>query len=135
MKLHTLLLSTAVAVMATAATAADMVYEEPLPPIEVVPQWDWAGPYLGLHGGWGVSDADSAYNDTEFNSPNCGLDAPIGFPGAWSGCPVDLDPDGAFVGVQAGWNFVFGNGLMIGIEGDYSAASLKDEGEGSFISF
>lgn len=108
------------------ATAADVyVPDVPAPMPEAAPQFDWSGPYLGLHGGAGWSNADSAYNNPFFNPPTCG----IAF--GW-GCPVDVDPAGAFVGVQAGWNFIFGNGLMLGVEGDWSYASLSDSGDGPF---
>ncbi len=43
---------------------------------------------------------------------------------------MDLKPEGGFVGAQAGFNYVFDNGLMLGVEGDYALASLNDNGEG-----
>ena len=45
------------------------------------------------------------------------------------GCAVDLKPEGGFVGAQAGFNHVFDNGLMLGVEGDYAFASLNDGGK------
>lgn len=86
---------------------------------------DFAGLYLGLHGGWGASQASSSYVNNSFNPPNCG------YTYFW-GCPVDVDPEGGFIGGQAGFNAVLGSGLMLGVEGDYSFANLVDSGVGVF---
>lgn len=80
----------------------------------------FSGAYVGVHGGWGWGEAKSQFG-AEFANEFCGFDA--GF-----GCAVDLDPNGGFVGGQIGWNFLLGNGMMLGIEGDYSFASLNDSG-------
>jgi outer membrane immunogenic protein len=122
MCIRKLLLCSAIALSSTAAVAADAVVVDEV--IATAPEWNWSGAYIGLHGGYGWSDASSEYNDNFFND-NCG---PGGFD-AW-GCAVDLDPEGAFGGVQVGYNYVFGNGFMLGVEGDWSYASLHDSGEG-----
>ncbi|MBX3584207.1 MAG: porin family protein, partial [Rhizobiaceae bacterium] len=96
--------------------------------VVAAPQWNWSGAYIGLHGGYGFSSGDSNYND-----PPTGPCGPGGF--ISYGCAVDLDPDGAFGGVQAGYNYVFDNGVMLGIEGDYSWASMTDDGLGAFTWF
>jgi len=84
---------------------------------------NFSGFYGGVHGGWGFSDAKSAYAiDDPFNT-QCG--------GGW-GCAVDVDPDGGFIGFQAGYNFQLGNGFILGIEGDYSFASLHDDAVGTW---
>jgi opacity protein-like surface antigen len=104
-------------VFSSTALAADVVSPEPA-------GVDWSGFYTGLHGGWGWADAESEYGNDNFNEgnvPGCGF-------GLW-GCAVDLEPDGGFAGAQAGFNFVFDNGLMLGVEGDYALASFSDEGE------
>lgn len=123
----TFLYSTAMAIV-TAGTAmsADLPIA-PVAPVPVAAAFDWNGFYLGAHGGWGWASGDAKYNDSDFNE-DCGPDE--GF-----GCAVGLDPDGAFVGGQIGWNYVFGNGFMLGIEGDYSFASLSDSGEGHWDGF
>ena len=111
------------ALLGSSAFAADL-YVEPAPVYEpaAAPAANYfEGPYIGLHGGWGWGKTDAEYSDPEF----CPEFTMVGtFP-----CPADLDPDGAFVGGQLGWNFVFGGGFMIGIEGDYSFASLNDSQE------
>ncbi len=110
-----------VAVPAWAADAPRPVIVAPV--IKAPAKVDYfSGLYVGVHGGWGWSNASSAY----VNPPaNCG-------PGFGVGCAVDLDPAGAFVGGQLGFNVVTGNGLMIGVEGDYSFASLHDRKVGIF---
>lgn len=94
---------------------------------------DWSGFYVGLHGGWGWADADSEYGDEYANEKCERSEEPskarqLIFIGEL-GCAVDLKPDGGFVGAQAGYNHVFDNGLMLGVEGDYALASLNDSGE------
>jgi opacity protein-like surface antigen len=117
------LLGASMLAMSGASQAADVVAAEPA-------GVDWSGFYMGLHGGWGWADADSEYGD-EYANEHCGEshDAKLIWFGQ-PGCAVGLEPDGGFVGAQAGFNFVFDNGLMLGAEGDYALASLNDSGEG-----
>jgi opacity protein-like surface antigen len=81
-------------------------------PAPATPYFDWAGPYIGLSGGYAWGDADASFPGSNVLSPN------------------DHSPDGGFVGGQAGWNFVFNNGLMLGVEGDIAAAKLHDQASG-----
>jgi outer membrane immunogenic protein len=111
------LLGAALALASTAAMAADAVVEVP-----VTPEWNWSGAYIGLHGGYGWSDGSAEYNE---DVGPCG-------PGFFVGCAVDLDPEGAFGGIQAGYNYQFGNGFVLGVEGDWSFANLHDGDEGVF---
>lgn len=91
----------------TSAQAADVVFMEPTPVIPLEQGIDWSGFYVGAHGGYGWGSADA-----EFTSGDAGA--------------VDLDPDNAFVGGQIGYNYVFGNGLLVGVEADYSFGKLSD---------
>jgi len=111
------------ALLSTTALAADLYEPAPVYEPVVAPVLNYfEGGYIGLHGGWGWGESDASYvEDIDCPSPG-------GFLGTFP-CPASLDPDGAFVGVQIGWNFVFGGGFMLGIEGDYSAASLTDTQE------
>lgn len=108
--------------MGGTAQAADVVAVEPA-------AVDWSGFYTGIHGGWGWADADAEYGNDYYNE-HCGESehAKLFIIGTL-GCAVGLKPEGGFVGAQAGFNFVFDNGLMLGLEGDYSLASLNDDGE------
>lgn len=121
---------TGAALLSSSVLAADLytapVFEPVVTPAESHDYF--SGGYIGLHGGWGWADAPASYVDSfAFGQPTseCGVGEPFG-------CAISLDPDGAFVGGQVGWNFVFGSGLMIGIEGDYSFASLNDNDNGLF---
>ncbi|MEQ1942769.1 outer membrane beta-barrel protein [Mesorhizobium sp. VNQ89] len=102
--------------------AADAVVDYvPVEPVVAVKYFD--GFYIGAHGGWGWADAPANYVNPPASA--CG-------PSGSYGCAISLDPEGGFVGVQAGWNYVFDNGFMLGVEGDYSYASLNDSGNGLF---
>jgi outer membrane immunogenic protein len=77
------------------AFAADAVFEEPpapMAPVEMAPAVTWAGPYLGLYGGYG-------------------------FEGQSSSIRGDVDEDGFIGGVFGGWNFQNG-GFVYGVEAD-----------------
>ena len=97
-----------------------------VPELDADADADWTGLYIGAVGGWGWTDGDAEFANDPTTNSNC----PIGSPFGTIGCAVSLDPQGAFWGVVAGGNFVFGNGLMLGVEGDYSFAWLKDSGFG-----
>jgi outer membrane immunogenic protein len=66
---------------------------------------DWAGFYLGVHGGYG-------WGDTSFDSPFTNFSA---------------KPKGGLVGGHAGYNWQYGS-VVTGLEIDYSAADLKSSG-------
>lgn len=120
MIIRKILLCGAAALLTTAvAQAADAVVEE-VAIVDVAPEWNWSGAYIGLHGGYGWAKGDASYADGDFNE-ECGF----GY-----GCAVGLDPDGAFGGAQAGYQYQFSNGIVLGVEGDWSFASLHDSGEG-----
>lgn len=83
-----------------AATAADLarpVYKAPPPPVIIS---DWAGFYLGIHGGGGW--ADNKFDDSEHNGTGTG---------------------GVFGG-HVGYNWQFGN-IVTGFEGDFDGATLS----------
>lgn len=90
-------LSTAAPVM-----AADIVYEQPSPPIEqqVSSAYDWSGFYLGAQGGYNWNQA------TLFGS--------------------EVDLDSGSVGAHAGYNFQRGN-FVFGIENDFNY-NVEDNG-------
>ncbi|HEU5017681.1 MAG TPA: outer membrane protein [Pseudolabrys sp.] len=82
----------------TAASAADLgpVQQPPVKaPVYVPPVWSWAGPYIGINGGYG-------FGRSNFSSPFS------------SG---DFDANGALVGGTLGYNWQFGQ-TVIGLEGD-----------------
>ncbi len=104
----TLLAATAVTLgLGTAAYAADLIIEEPAYVEPIATGGSWDGPFIGVFagGGWGVADHTS-------------LD-----PGN------DLDLSGWFIGVDAGFNFTVGSGLVIGVVGDVAWADISGADE------
>jgi outer membrane immunogenic protein len=85
-----------------AAAAADLSprVEEAVPPAA----FNWTGAYIGAHAGYGWGDFTSEPTD------------------AYGG----LKPDGWLGGGQAGFNYQFDNGFVLGIEADASFGSRKD---------
>jgi hemoglobin/transferrin/lactoferrin receptor protein len=76
---------------------------------------DWSGPYLGFHTGGGFAHEQGT---------TTALDGtPGGIPGTES-ADLDLKPNYLY-GVQAGFNYQFANGLVLGIEGQYSKTKLS----------
>jgi outer membrane immunogenic protein len=87
-----------------AGRAADLaVPVEPAP--EPVAAFSWTGLYLGGHVGYGWGEFSSDPTDS------------------YGG----MKPDGWVGGGQAGFNYQFGNRLVLGIEADASFGSLKDD--------
>ncbi|MDC9824990.1 porin family protein [Devosia sp. ZB163] len=98
-RITTLLLATvAGAGLMSTAYAADLIIEEPGIVEPVVVGGNWDGAFIGgfIGGGWG--EADHEYS---------GL-----------GDGNDIDLSGWFVGVDAGFNFTVGSGLVLGVVGD-----------------
>ncbi|MBB2970419.1 outer membrane protein [Mesorhizobium sp. RMAD-H1] len=103
--LKTIFLATAaLTALSISAMAADAIIEqppEPAAPVEVAPQYTWAGGYTGLYGGysWGKFDTD-AVGEIKDNAPK--------------------------LGAYAGWNFQQDN-FVYGVEGDAGYSWLKEE--------
>lgn len=98
--------------MAVPALAADIVYQEPPAPqpiIESAPVSSWAGPYAGLHLGYGFS----GHADDKTNGDNVGTKGWLG--GAFGGFNMQ---NGQFVyGAEADVNYS-------GVDGSNPAAGL-----------
>lgn len=95
-----LLLATSVALFSSTAFAADAIYEAPQAPVaqEIpVQTFTWAGPYIGLHGGYGWADGD--------------FTGPVGTSGS-------DNFDGGRMGGFVGYNWQMSQGFVVGIEGD-----------------
>jgi outer membrane immunogenic protein len=94
-----------------AAQAADAaqprVVKSPPPP--PMPAFSWTGCHVGLHGGWGWgSQAVNARSSDILNTTS------------------DVHTDGALLGGQAGCDYQFANGWVVGIEGDAAALNAKE---------
>ena len=72
----------------------------------------WTGSYIGVHGGFGSGN---------LHSRTAGIGT----------VTANLDPDGGFGGIQAGYNWQFAPNWVIGLETDSSWGSLKDSGGGN----
>ena len=101
-----LLATAALIALAGPAIAADMrapVYKAPPP---VVPAWSWTGCFVGGHGG-------SLWTKQDWTNLTPGGD----FFGAWLG---GHQANSWLGGVQAGCDYQFAGGFVIGIQGDYA---------------
>jgi opacity protein-like surface antigen len=97
-------LAAAMVAGAGAAGAADLAVKAPAykaPPPVILS--DWAGFYLGIHGGYG-------WGDVSFDPP---------------ADPLNARPKGGVFGGHAGYNWQYGS-VVTGLEVDYSGADLKD---------
>ena len=74
----------------------------------VTPAANWAGPYLGVHGGYGFTKLGGTYDEIG--------DLPSNL--------QDQKLNGFVGGVQGGWNWTSG-ALVLGVEGDYSASNQR----------
>jgi opacity protein-like surface antigen len=100
----------AVVAGAGAAGAADLAVKAPVYKAPPVIMSDWAGFYLGIHGGYG-------FGDTKFDSP-------FDF--------ANASPKGGVFGGHAGYNWQYGS-VVTGLEVDFSGADIKDSGAVGFI--
>lgn len=103
-----LLLVLSVAMLSSAAYAADAVVEEVA--VDVVPGFTWTGGYLGAQIGYAWGDGDV----TEVDGP---------------GFVDDLNPDGWLGGVYVGYNYQLTNNVVIGAELDAAWSDVEDTGE------
>ena len=76
--------------------------------------FNWTGPYLGLHVGYGWGDADTSFTP---------LPTATGF-GALLPQAQDPGPSGVFGGIQGGYNYQYCN-FVFGIEADFSGSGIS----------
>src|SRR5262249_33629757 len=97
------------------AHAADLsrpVYKAPPPVTAPVPVYSWSGFYIGGHAGAGWESHDGQ----NFSVPS--MVAPV---------PLGSNSDTGFVGGgQIGYNWQFAPNWLLGIEGDFSGADIKN---------
>jgi outer membrane immunogenic protein len=127
-----LLASAATALMAGAASAADLPRRAAPPPVFTpVPVFTWTGAYFGINAGYAF-DASSRSNNATFTVP-----------GAFtaSGAPVlasfgNRSQDGFSGGGQIGYNFQLtpGSGVVIGIEADAQYLDFGRSRNNAFVS-
>ena len=110
------LLAAAAAIgFASIASASDMPVKASRPAVGAAPSW--TGFYVGANGGWGWSKV----TDSE---------TPFGVTGIAGILPqsVGSNLDGGVFGGQIGYNWQTGN-LVLGVEGDFDAASISGGSE------
>jgi outer membrane immunogenic protein len=100
-----LLVGVAVAAFATGATAADLS----IPRSAIPSAFSWTGFYLGAHIGYGAGR--TTWTD--------------------AGQSLNVHANGAFGGLQAGYNWQF-NSMVIGLEGDIAAAGINGSQTNAF---
>ncbi len=115
-------LSVAAALLATAASAADLPSRKSpaLAPAPAPAMFSWAGFYLGVNGGGAWNDrAGRSYcidSNGLFMGPTCQV-----LPAGETGAPK---AQGWFGGAQAGYNWQFGS-IVAGLEGDLQAGAIR----------
>jgi len=110
---HIFLTGAALAPFALPAVAADLTYEEPAPVIAAT-GFDWTGPYIGVHAGYGWSDVD-------YDSLSFGFLSDDG----------SYDLEGFIGGVQAGFNWQT-NAFVYGVEADFTLSGVDGDSTSGF---
>ncbi|MFI3905720.1 outer membrane protein [Ochrobactrum sp. S1502_03] len=107
------LTSIALALATTSAYAADAIIEEPVAVI-VPDTFSWTGGYIGINAG---------YAGGKFKHPfEFGFDEEFAANGS-----LDVTSSGFVGGVQAGYNYQFDNGFVLGAEADFQGSNIKGE--------
>ena len=98
----------AAALVSAPAIAADLP-KGPVYKAAPAPVFNWTGFYGGVNAGYGWD-------------PNYVLERPAGT----FDIPLFLEPQGAFGGIQIGYNWQFARTWLIGIEADFQISGIKD---------
>lgn len=108
------------------ALAADAVDSAP-----TYVAYDWSGFYLGVNGGYAWADTETSENSITTTGPLVGVGPGTFPPGTiFTGPDRSGEMDGAFGGIQAGYN-VQNSSWVYGVEADYQYASIH--GSESFL--
>jgi outer membrane immunogenic protein len=98
----------ALAMFAGAAQAADYSAPESA---------SWTGGYVGVAGGYGWGDSDFEADVVDSADNSIIIESLAG----------SIDVDGFLLGAQAGYDFDFGNGLVLGVVGDTSWSDMDGD--------
>jgi opacity protein-like surface antigen len=110
---------------AGAAGAADLAVKAPVYKAAPVIMSDWAGFYIGVHGGYGWGNTPIGTPEMRILELDSKQDPHLG--------SFDARPKGGLVGGHAGHNWQFG-AVVAGLEIDYTAAKINASGQvGTFI--
>ncbi|PWB65864.1 MAG: hypothetical protein C3F17_02760 [Bradyrhizobiaceae bacterium] len=110
-----LALGTAVIMGLGSASAADLPRKAPIAAPIMAPVYNWTGVYVGVHAGWGWSDADAFTTFTP---------SPAAFGVGWTPFGYSHDADGFMAGGQIGFNYQIAN-WVVGLEADLSWADIN----------
>jgi len=110
------------------AMAADMpVKVRPVPP----PPSDWAGFYLGVHGGYGWKKDRFFQDECQFFCGKIGVPVALNGPVSEQHIVIDgIKPKGGVFGAHAGYNWQYGS-VVTGLEIDLSFTNIKGSTTGS----
>lgn len=114
-------LTIAVALTMTAglASAADLpVVKGGEPTVPVVTPFDWTGPYIGAHAGFGWGKERDNQSDL--------------FQGGSVGDLDSFDMKGVVGGLHAGYNYQLPSGFVVGVEGDVDYTGIKGNPTGFY---
>lgn len=111
----------AFALLTGAAAAADLPVYQAEPAYVAPVAYDWTGFYVGLNAGYGWADADTR-DASATNTDPASLFLPVG---TFGSPDRNSSLDGILGGLQAGYNFQFGN-WVAGIEADIQASDLDE---------
>ncbi|ESR26202.1 outer membrane protein [Lutibaculum baratangense] len=111
---RTLTLGAAVAVLATAANAADAPYYDKNVVVSPAPVsvTDWTGMYVGVFGGYGGGDFEYPFS--------------VGSPALLSG-QVDMSAGGFVGGAQIGFDWQASDAFVVGVVADIAWSDISDE--------
>ncbi|WP_413988000.1 outer membrane protein [Labrys okinawensis] len=99
----------------TSAVAADLALK-PSEPAAVVTPFDWTGPYVGLHAGYGWGREHDDLSTLAGAPPPVVIIPPLA---------DHFDANGFIGGAHAGYNYEFPSQFVIGVEGDIDYSDLN----------
>ena len=116
-----LLLSVALVVVGLngSAMAADVTVRMPVKASDMSSSYDWTGFYVGAHGGYATGY--SRWSATELAAATPSLAGSLDFFHAFDGFK---GTGSYFLGLQAGYNYMFPSRLLLGVEADISFPSV-----------
>jgi len=119
-----LLISAAMSLIVSSAYAADAIVAEEVAVI-APDTFSWTGGYLGINAGYAGGKFKSDFDNFSIATRARAV-APYELDGSWE------DNASGFVGgVQAGYNWQFENGFVLGAEADFQGSTLKSKNSGS----
>ncbi|WP_273727333.1 outer membrane protein [Brucella gallinifaecis] len=115
-----ILTSAAIVLVSTSAYAADAIVEEPVAVI-APDTFSWTGGYIGINAGYAGGKFKNDFDNFAIATAVRAV-APYELQGSWE------DNASGFVGgVQAGYNWQFENGFVLGAEADFQGSTLKSK--------